>query len=82
MTTMQLNAEIYRSLGVIAEDESLMKRAARYLKKLAAQKEDDTLMAKEEFFAKIDRSLQQAREGKVHEMLPGETLDQFLERIG
>ncbi|MBP3512471.1 MAG: hypothetical protein J6K19_10590 [Prevotella sp.] len=82
MTTMQLNAEIYRSLGVIAEDESLMKRAARYLKKLAAQKEDDTLMTKEEFFAKIDRSLQQAREGKVHEMLPGETLDQFLERIG
>lgn len=82
MTTMQLNAEIYRSLGVIAEDESLMKRAARYLKKLAAQKEDDTLMTKEEFFAKIDRSLQQVREGKVHEMLPGETLDQFLERIG
>lgn len=82
MTTMQLNAEIYRSLGVIAEDESLMKRAARYLKKLAAQKEDDTLMTKEEFFAKIDRSLQQAREGKVYEMLPGETLDQFLERIG
>lgn len=65
MTTMQLNAEIYRSLGVIAEDESLMKRAARYLKKLAAQKEDDTLMTKEEFFAKIDLSLQQAREGKV-----------------
>lgn len=65
MTTMQLNAEIYRSLGVIAEDESLMKRAARYLKKLATQKEDDTLMTKEEFFAKIDLSLQQAREGKV-----------------
>ncbi|MBQ7870419.1 MAG: hypothetical protein IJ355_08855 [Prevotella sp.] len=82
MTTMQLNAEIYRSLSVIAENESLMKRAAKYLKKLAAQKEDDTLMTKEEYFAKIDESLQQAREGKVHEMLPGETLDEFLERIG
>lgn len=82
MTTMQLNAEIYRSLGVIAEDESLMKRAARYLKKLAAQKEDDTLMTKEEFFAKIDLSLQQAREGKVDEMLPNESLDDFLKRIG
>ncbi len=65
MTTMQLNAEIYRSLSVIAENESLMKRAAKYLKKLAAQKEDDTLMTKEEYFAKIDESLQQAREGKV-----------------
>lgn len=62
---MQLNAEIYRSLSVIAENESLMKRAAKYLKKLAAQKEDDTLMTKEEYFAKIDESLQQAREGKV-----------------
>lgn len=65
MTTMQLNAEIFRSLSIIAEDESLMRRAAKYLKKLAAQKEDDTLMTKEEFFAKIDESLQQAREGKV-----------------
>ncbi|MDE5947201.1 MAG: hypothetical protein K2G86_00180 [Prevotella sp.] len=82
MTTMQLNAEIYRSLSIIAENESLMKRAAKYLKKLAAQEEDETLMTKEEFFAKIDESLQQAREGKVHEMLPGETLDEFLERVG
>lgn len=79
---MQLNAEIYRSLSIIAENENLMKRAAKYLKKLAAQEEDETLMTKEEFFAKIDESLQQAREGKVHEMLPGETLDEFLERVG
>lgn len=65
MTTMQLNAEIYRSLSIIAENENLMKRAAKYLKKLAAQEKDETLMTKEEFFAKIDESLQQAREGKV-----------------
>lgn len=65
MTTMQLNAEIYRSLSIIAENENLMKRAAKYLKKLATQEKDETLMTKEEFFAKIDESLQQAREGKV-----------------
>ena len=65
MTTMQLTAEIYRSLSIIAENENLMKRAAKYLKKLAAQEKDETLMTKEEFFAKIDESLQQAREGKV-----------------
>ncbi|MDR1021944.1 MAG: hypothetical protein LBL94_01525 [Prevotellaceae bacterium] len=41
---------------------------------------DDTLMNKEEFFAEIDRSLQQAKEGKVLYMLPGETLDEFLIR--
>jgi hypothetical protein len=27
--------------------------------------DDDTLMSKEDFFAKIDHSLQQAREGKI-----------------
>ena len=32
MTTIQLNAEIYRAMGVIAEDEGLMKRALKYLK--------------------------------------------------
>lgn len=81
MMTIELNEDMAHSLAVIAEDESLMKRAAKYLKRLAAQKEDDTLMTKEEFFAKIDRSLQQAREGKVHEMLPNESLDDFLERV-
>lgn len=66
MTTMQLNAEIYRGLSVIAEDEGLMKRAARYISKLARQKQeaDETLMTKEEFFEKIDRSLEQARRGE------------------
>lgn len=37
MTITQLNAEIYRSLSTIAEEEGLMKRAAKYLKKLADQ---------------------------------------------
>ncbi|MDR3189409.1 MAG: hypothetical protein LBT94_09570 [Prevotellaceae bacterium] len=41
---------------------------------------DDTLMSKEEFFAEVDRSLQQVKEGKVLYMLPEETLDEFLIR--
>ena len=53
MTAIQLNAEIYRALGTIAEDESLLARAAKYLKKLAAKKEDPTLMTKEEFFGSM-----------------------------
>ena len=48
MTITQLNAEIYRSLSTIAEEEGLMKRAAKYLKKLADQKrqEDKASMSK------------------------------------
>ena len=61
MTPIQLNAEIYRAMGVIAEDEALLKRAVRYLKKLAAQKqeEEDSLMTKEEFLARVDEAKQE-----------------------
>lgn len=38
MTAMELNAELFRELSIIAEDEGLMKKAAKYLKKLTAQK--------------------------------------------
>lgn len=44
MTTVQLNAEVYRTMGVIAEDEGLLRQALKYLKKLAAKKQDETLM--------------------------------------
>jgi hypothetical protein len=39
MTSMQLNAELFRELSIIAEDEGLMKKAIKYLKKLTAQKQ-------------------------------------------
>lgn len=38
MTTMQLNAELFRELSIIAEDENLMLKAVKYLKKLTAKK--------------------------------------------
>ena len=83
MTAVQLNAEILRNMSIIAEDENLMKRAAKYLRKLVAEKQaDPTKFTHEEFFARIEESRQQAREGKVHRMLPGETLDEFLDRVG
>jgi hypothetical protein len=50
MTAVQLNAEILRNLGAIAEDESMLKRVAKYLRKLVSEKEaDQTLLSKEEF---------------------------------
>ena len=39
MTALQLNAELFRELSIIAEDEDLMKKAVKYLKKLTAQKQ-------------------------------------------
>ena len=59
MTTIQMNAEILRNISIIAEDENLLKRAAKYLRKLVAEKEDSSLMTEEEFFAKIERAEEQ-----------------------
>ncbi|MBP5339693.1 MAG: hypothetical protein J6Z14_10420 [Prevotella sp.] len=39
MTALQMNAELFRELSIIAEDEGLMKKAVKYLKKLTAQKQ-------------------------------------------
>ena len=82
MTTVQmsaLNADILRNLGAIAEDEGKLKRAARYLRRLANEMTDDpTLMTKEEFFRRVD----EAKKGPSYKMLPGEDLTTFLNRVG
>ena len=79
MTALQLNADIYRNLGIIAEDESMLKKVANYVRKLAKQLTDDpTCMSKEEYFAMLDR----AEKGPKHRMLPDEDLTTFLRRMG
>jgi len=65
MTVVQLNAEILRNLGTLAEDESMLKRVAKYLRKLVAEKEaDPTLYTKEEFFRMVDEAKQDIADGK------------------
>lgn len=39
MTTMQMNAQLFHDLSIIAEDEDLMRKAVKYLKKLVAKKQ-------------------------------------------
>ena len=39
MTSIQLNAELYRAMGEIADDETLMAKVLKYVKKLAAKKQ-------------------------------------------
>ena len=38
MTAMEMNAELFRDLSIIAEDEGLMKKAVRSIHRLASQK--------------------------------------------
>ena len=82
MTTAQigfLNSDILRNLGVIAEDESALRRVAKYLRKIAKQiSADSALMSKEEFFARVD----EAKKGATVSMQPDEDLTTFLRRQG
>ena len=83
MTAIQMSAEILRDMSIIAEDENLLKRAVKYLRKLVAEKEKDpTLLSKEDFFARVDEAREQIKRGEGIEMLPNETLDEFIERVG
>lgn len=82
MTAIELNAQIWRDMATIADSEPLMKQLARYLKKLVAKKEDDTLMTKEEFFAKLERAEEEYRQGKCDSLLPDEDLTTYLRRRG
>ena len=59
-----MNAEILRNLGTLAEDESMLKRVAKYLRKLVAEKEaDSTEMSREEFFARVEKAEKDIDEG-------------------
>ena len=83
MTAIQMNAQILRNMSIIAEDEHLLKRAAKYLRKLVAEKQaDPTLLTKEDFLARVDEAKDQIRRGEGVEMLPDESLDEFLKRVG
>ena len=60
MTAIQLNAEMLRNMSIIAEDENLLKRAAKYLRKLVAEKQaDPTEFSREEFLNRIEKARKQ-----------------------
>lgn len=85
MTALQLNTEIYRSLGIISEDESMLKKVARYLSRVAenmttAWTDDPTRMSKERFYARIAEAEKNYVEGNYYEMKQGESLEDFLKR--
>ena len=64
MTAVELNAQIWRDMAEIADSEPLMKQLAKYLKRLVAKKQDETLMTKEEFFRRVDEAREEIRQGK------------------
>lgn len=61
--------------------EVLITRGKKEAFRLVKVTEDDTLMSKEAFFARIERAIADVKEGKTYQMLPDESLDDFLNRM-
>ena len=73
-----LNAEILQNLGVIAEDESVLTRVAKYLRRVAKEMTDDPArMSKEEFLEMVDK----ANQGPTKSFDSVEELDKYLRSL-
>ena len=63
MSTAQsgaLNVEILRNLGIVAEDESALRRVAKYLRRVARElTTDSTEMTRDEFFRRVENARKQ-----------------------
>ncbi len=78
MTALQMNAEMLRNLSIIAEDEKLLKRAVKYLRKLAAEKQTDpTAFSQKDFFDRIEN----ARNQPGRQFSSVEELDQYIRSL-
>jgi len=86
MNTTAINsysAEILQNLGALSGNEDALARLSKYLRRLVKEQENDpTLMTEEEFFARVDKGRQQIKDGLGMEILPNESLSDFLERVG
>ena len=81
ISTRQFREKQGQYLGMVVNGEDVVLKSRKEGSfKIVPVSDDDTLMSKEAFFAKIDRSLQQAKEDKIYAMLPGESLSAFLKR--
>ena len=80
--TRALNAEILRNLGTLAESETMLKRVAKYLRKLVKESQaDPTLMTKEEFFARVDEAREEIRQGKGKRFSNPEEMNAWLNSL-
>lgn len=61
--------------------ELLIRRGKDRSYRIVPVKEDDTLMSKEEFFAKIDRALEEVEQGKVTRIQSNEELSAFFDSL-
>ena len=78
MTALEINADIYRSLGIISENENVLRRVSKYLTRVAKQMTNDpTCMTKDEYFRRLD----EAEKGPSKAFASVTELDQYLRSL-
>lgn len=63
-------------------EEIMVQRKKNKAYRIIPVTEDDTLMSKEAFFAKLDEARREVKNQQTFRMTEGESLDNFLDRIG
>jgi hypothetical protein len=82
MTTLQLREELFREINPILDNEGLLLRLLKYVRKLTATNADETLVDKKEFMESLDRGEEEYRQGKCVRLLQGESVAEMLRRSG
>lgn len=80
MTTMELNAELFRQLSLIADDETLMRKAVKAIQRITKKKEEAEYISKEELLAGIDAGLREVRQTKDGSLQP-KAAREFLDEL-
>jgi hypothetical protein len=89
MTALQLNADIYRNLGIIAEDETMLDKVAKYLRRVVKQATNEAnegaCMATETITPALRRRINAARkeyaEGKTITCRTPQEMQQFFDSL-
>lgn len=80
MTAMELNAELFRQLSLIADDETLMRKAVKAIQRITKKKEEAEYISKAELLAGIDSGLCEVRQSKDGSLQP-KTASDFLDEL-
>ena len=80
MTAMELNVELFRQLSLIADDETLMRKAVKAIQRITKQIDEAEYISKADLLAGIDSGLQEVRQAKDRSLQP-KTARDFLNEL-
>ncbi|MBQ3656950.1 MAG: hypothetical protein II956_08930 [Bacteroidales bacterium] len=81
MTALELRADLLQEIVMNADNTDILQKVLDFFRSLTNRKTDKTLMTKEDFFKKLEKSRAEASRGEVYAKRDGETFDEFFKRL-